>query len=167
MRGKLGIVLLLFVFNFDGLAKDHVGAEAQSLARSGFVIAQIDLSTHGQGTEPLPLQINSVAEVLFAPLSPDGTAVSNPQRRKKRRRRGRQRRAESIPVIPPSADVPVIAPAPPPPIGEAPNTAPAAAPPPVQASPDMDAPAGGGAPKKRSSAPKIKPPTVQIKPPTR
>jgi hypothetical protein len=61
--------------------------------------------------------------------------------------------------------VPVIAPAPPPPIGEAPNTAPAAEPP-VQASPDMGTP-GGGASKKRSSAPKIKPPTVQIKPPTR
>ncbi|HEV7375474.1 MAG TPA: hypothetical protein VGN95_12195 [Pyrinomonadaceae bacterium] len=164
MKSKLGIVLLLFVLNFDGLAREPVGAGLVP-ARSAFVIARIDLSTYGHGTEPLPLQINSPVEFLFAPLSRDGVAVSNSQRRKKRRRSGRQRRAESIPVIPPSADVPVIAPAPPPPIGEAPNTAPAAAPP-VQASPDMGTP-GGGASKKRSSAPKIKPPTVQIKPPTR
>jgi hypothetical protein len=104
------------------------------------------------------------------PFNPDGSAVTKQQPRKRRRRNSRRRaKVYGIKVMPGEAGAlpPTPAPAPEPVVESAPNTAPAAAPPPpVQSSQEMDAP-GRGAPRKRSSAPKIKPPTVQIKPPTR
>jgi hypothetical protein len=158
MKSKLGIVLLLCVLNFNGVA---VGAGLVP-ARSCFPITQIELLIRGQG-QALPLQVNWSAHFLFTSLKPDGVAAAQTHRRKRRQRysrpRSRVERASDTdsggrggggsPSNAEPAEQPTMA-----------------APPPAPPSPEINSP-GRRAPAKRSSAPKIKPPTVQIKPPTR
>ena len=104
-----------------------------------------------------------------AAFSPDGIAVTTPQRRRKRRRRYKAQRPASFPVMAtPNAGAappePVPQPPPPPPAPAQEEMPTMAAPPPSD--PAMDTP-GRGRPAKKAGPPRIKPPTVQIKPPTR
>ena len=108
-----------------------------------------------------------------AAFSPDGIAVTNPQRRRKRRRRYKAQRPVSYPVVTKPFPVetgsnadpmpPEPMPAPPPPAPAQEEMPVMSAPPP--ASDPMDAP-GRGRPAKKAGGPRIKPPTVNIKPPT-
>jgi hypothetical protein len=155
MKSRLGIFLLLFVLNSEGVASNIVGA--------GLVPARVFClikEKHEQG-RALPLQINSLSG--FTSLSPDGVATSQQRRRRRRRKVQRRTKVYGIKMTP---DEMGASPPPPPPEAlpqEAPNVG--ASQPSPQARPGMAAP-GRSAPPKRS-APRIKPPTVQIKPPTR
>lgn len=154
MKSRLGIFLLLFVLNSDGMASNIVGAgtsPARALLLSNKITRADDLS--------LPLQFSSPEFML----SPDGVAATGQQRRK-RRRRNSQRRAK-VYGIKMTPDEMGASPPPPPPAPapqEEPNVG---ASPPTQASPEINRPARSAPPKR--SAPRIKPPTVRIKPPTR
>jgi hypothetical protein len=163
MRSKLGLILLLFVLNFESVSNNIVGAGLVPARVITHKYVQLQ-NKSGQG-QALSLQVNSQvnssADFLFTYLKLDGVAVVKKHRRKRRLRYSRPRPkverasdtggSNSSGNAEPSGE----------PSEQPTMAAPAPAPPPVGARPGL------GAPPKRSSAPKIKPPTVQIKPPTK
>ena len=164
MNSKLGIVLLLFVLNFNGVANQNVGA--------GLVPARVTPEQDGQG-QALPLQNNSSLEFSLAILNPDGNPIAK-QRGRKHRQRRTQRRAKVHRVI---TLTPVNVMGKPNAVSEPAEPATMSAPgagqeptvgssPPTRARPPIDV-NKTGAPSPAKSAPGIKPPTVNIKPPTR